>query len=269
MASPTRFRPELLRLEERAVPTVFTVDVGPMNAPMKFSPATETINVGDTVHWVWDSDFHSTTSGTFGHPDGLWDSGVHNTGFTFDQTFNQAGSFPYFCSIHGGGGMTGTIMVQAPGSPPLTPPTPTMPTPMPGPMDNMMPTISIKNIRVVEGQNGAHAVQFHVRLSHASDSRITVKFATVNGTAKAGSDYIATHGIVVFKPGQIDHTITVKVIGDRTPEKDESFSVQLSQPTGAMVATRRGVCTIRNDDFSALDDAIWFAPMMEAQQHHG
>jgi hypothetical protein len=85
---------------------------------MTFSPATQAINVGDTVHWVWDTSNHSTTSGTCSGggtctADGQWDSGVHNTGFTFDRTFNQAGTFPYFCLIHGPAGMTGTIIVKA------------------------------------------------------------------------------------------------------------------------------------------------------------
>src|SRR6185312_12992917 len=114
-AGPRRYRPSILCLEDRAVPTTFTVHVGPTSNTMSFSPATTNISVGDTVHWIWDSNFHSTTSGTVvngsTHADGNWDSGINNAGFTFDHTFNTAGSFPYFCSIHGPGGMTGTIVV--------------------------------------------------------------------------------------------------------------------------------------------------------------
>ena len=43
----------------------------------KFTPQSVTINVGDTVEWTWAGNNHSTTSGTPGNPDGLWDSGVH------------------------------------------------------------------------------------------------------------------------------------------------------------------------------------------------
>jgi plastocyanin len=112
------YRPELLCLEDRTVLTTFTVHVGPASNFMTFSPASQTINVGDTVHWVWDTDNHSTTSGTCSGggtctPDGKWDSGVHDSGFTFDHTFNQAGTFPYFCLIHGPSGMTGTVVVKA------------------------------------------------------------------------------------------------------------------------------------------------------------
>jgi len=76
----------------------------------QFSPATVAIKVGDTVHWVWDGNDHSTTA-----DGGAWDSGVHNSGFTFDHMFMSAGTFPYFCSIHGGPGgqgMHGSVTVS-------------------------------------------------------------------------------------------------------------------------------------------------------------
>jgi hypothetical protein len=69
-----------------------------------------TINVNDQVVWTWVSDFDSTTSDT-----GLWDSGVFNTGHVFSNTFTSAGTFPYFCVVHG---FTGTVNVQAGNSPP-------------------------------------------------------------------------------------------------------------------------------------------------------
>jgi glucose/arabinose dehydrogenase/plastocyanin len=73
--------------------------------PFSFDPADVTINVNDQVVWTWVSDFHSTTSDS-----PLWDSGVHNTGFVFTNTFAGAGTFPYLCIVHG---FTGTVNVQA------------------------------------------------------------------------------------------------------------------------------------------------------------
>src|SRR4029450_5574620 len=67
----------------------------------KFTPQNVTINLGDTVEWTWVGNNHSTTSGTPGNPDGLWDSGVHSTGFVFSRTFTTAGTFNYFCTPHG------------------------------------------------------------------------------------------------------------------------------------------------------------------------
>ena len=73
--------------------------------PSAFDPDNVTINVNDQVIWTWVSDSHSTTS-----DDGLWDSGIFDTGHMFTNTFTSAGSFPYFCIVHG---FTGSVNVQA------------------------------------------------------------------------------------------------------------------------------------------------------------
>ncbi len=78
--------------------------------PSAFSPSNITIHVNDMVQWTWVSDFHSTTS-----PTALWDSGVQTTGYVFTNTFSTAGTFPYFCVVHG---FTGNVTVQAAGGPP-------------------------------------------------------------------------------------------------------------------------------------------------------
>ena len=90
-----------------------TVDVtiGP-NFELVFSPSSVTIHPGDQVKWTWASSGHSTTSGSPGQPNGIWDSGLHNQGATFTHTFNSAGTFPYYCIPHGGCCMmVGTVMV--------------------------------------------------------------------------------------------------------------------------------------------------------------
>jgi|RhiMetdeSRZDD1v2_1073273.scaffolds.fasta_scaffold15970_7 plastocyanin len=94
-----------------------TVDVG-VNGAFNFvdrtsGTSTTTIHAGNSVHWVWQSGFHSTTSGTCNGgctPDGQWDSGV-GSGMTFDHTFPMQGTFPYFCTVHGSI-MQGTVVVQ-------------------------------------------------------------------------------------------------------------------------------------------------------------
>jgi len=88
----------------------FQVQVGA--GGLKFTPQNVTIHVGDTVQWTWAASGHSSTSGTPGNPDGLWDSGVQNSGFVFSQTFTTAGTFNYFCSPHGVCcGMIGSVVV--------------------------------------------------------------------------------------------------------------------------------------------------------------
>src|SRR5512133_2911684 len=54
-----------------------------------------TIHPGDTVHWIWDTGFHSTTSAA-GQAES-WNSGDHSPAFTFDHTFMTVGTFNYYC----------------------------------------------------------------------------------------------------------------------------------------------------------------------------
>ena len=77
-------------------PSTVTVTVG--GGGNRFSPSSVDVHVGTTVHWVWSGSSHSVTSN--GGPD-TYDSGIHSSGFTFDHTFNTAGTSNYFCVVHG------------------------------------------------------------------------------------------------------------------------------------------------------------------------
>src|ERR1700738_583109 len=96
--------------------TTVTVTVG--NGGFFFTPSSVTIHPGDTVRWTWSSAGHSSTSGTPGHPNGLWDSGILAQGAMFTRTFNTAGSFPYYCTVHGTCcNMVGTVVVMSNATP--------------------------------------------------------------------------------------------------------------------------------------------------------
>src|SRR6476620_1046751 len=129
----------LIGYAKPASATTFNVTVGP-NGNLVFSPSSVTIHPGDQVKWTWASDGHSTTSGSPGMPNGIWDSGIHNHGATFTHTFSSAGTFPYYCTPHGGCcGMVGTVMVV--NASPTPAPTPTStPTPAPTPTPSSTPT---------------------------------------------------------------------------------------------------------------------------------
>ena len=113
-----------------ALASTVTVEVG--QGGIKYTPPSPTINPGDTIHWDWQGQPHSVTSGaTAGHPNGLFDSGVQDTGATLDRTFNTPGTYHYFCRIHGSG-MTGTIVVTGSDSQPTAAFTPGSATPTAG-----------------------------------------------------------------------------------------------------------------------------------------
>jgi plastocyanin len=111
---------------------IFDVIVGPEGNEFSFVPDTVNINVGDTVRWTWESDFHSVTSGEncfpdqrFCSPDNMHcEAGILNdTGFVYEFTFTQAGIYHYFCALHCFAGMTGVVNVMR--SPPVPRPRPT------------------------------------------------------------------------------------------------------------------------------------------------
>jgi copper-containing nitrite reductase len=77
----------------------------PENADLAYDPPLLQVPVGSTVQWT-NNDIiaHTITSGSSdglaGIPDGIFDSGYINAGETWTHTFNEAGSFPYFCIPH-------------------------------------------------------------------------------------------------------------------------------------------------------------------------
>jgi hypothetical protein len=111
------------------------------------------------------------------------------------------------------------------------------------------PQISINDISVTESNAGTVSASFSVTLSTASTQSVVVNFATANGTATAGSDYVATTGSLTFAPGELNKLLTVTVNGDTQFEPNETFFVNLSGVSGgAVIADGQGQATIFNDD---------------------
>ncbi len=69
-----------------------------------------------------------------------------------------------------------------------------------------------------------------------------------NGTATAGTDYLPTNGIAIFAPGTTNQTLAVTILGDVLNEADDTFFVNLSNPTNGIIGDSQGVGTISNDD---------------------
>jgi plastocyanin len=90
------------------VPSATTVIVG-ANGTLTFTPQNVTIAAGGTVTWNWapgNTLLHNVTSDT-----GLFASATQMSG-SFSHTFPSAGSFFYFCTVHGRNVMNGTITVR-------------------------------------------------------------------------------------------------------------------------------------------------------------
>jgi hypothetical protein len=122
-------------------------------------------------------------------------------------------------------------------------------------------SISIDDVTQVEGNSGTTAFVFTVTLSNPppgpGNFQIMVNYATANGTATAGTcpgaDYLATSGQLTFNRNNLTRPISVSVCGDTSFEVDETFFVDLSNPTHDAILTKsRGTGTIRNDDAAPL-----------------
>src|SRR5213596_2817409 len=125
--------------------------------------------------------------------------------------------------------------------------------------DDAQPSISINDVSLAEGNSGTTNFVFTVSLSNASSQTITVDFATADDTATvADNDYVAASGTVTFAPGVTSQPVTVTVNGDTKFESNETFFVNLSNPTGgATISDGQGQGTIVNDDTAptlAIDD---------------
>lgn len=107
-----------------------------------------------------------------------------------------------------------------------------------------LPSLSIGNVTITEGDQGTQDASFTVRLSEASTQTVTAQFATEDDTAKTGEDYQAQTGIITFAAGELEKTISVKVTGDRLQESTENFKVNLANANNALISQGTGIGTI-------------------------
>lgn len=114
-----------------------------------------------------------------------------------------------------------------------------------------LPSLSISNNSVAEGDAGSTTVTVTVTLSAASASTVTVGYSTGGGTASAGVDYSAESGTVTFLAGDTSQNITLTVLGDLEVEGNETFTVVLSGASGATIADSTATVTIIDDDVAA------------------
>jgi hypothetical protein len=114
-------------------------------------------------------------------------------------------------------------------------------------VDDDTSRISIADASKAEGNSGTSVLNFTVSLDRANDRTVTVQYATANGTAAAGSDYVAASGTLSFSPGQTAKTIGITINGDTVYEPNETFTVNLASPVNATILDGQAVGTITSD----------------------
>ena len=103
-----------------------------------------------------------------------------------------------------------------------------------------------------EGHEGAGAtVAFAVMLSRAASAPVTVDYATADGTAMAGADYTESSGRLTFTPGETAKTVSVPIIDDTVDDSGETFTLVLSNASGAVLADAEATGTILNTESPA------------------
>jgi hypothetical protein len=110
------------------------------------------------------------------------------------------------------------------------------------------PALEIGNRSGLEGNSGTRTLSFPVTLNRASSVPMTVRWATVNGTARAPGDFAAASGTLTIPAGQTRRNVSVTIKSDRITEPNETFTVRLSLPTNARIDDGTAVGTIVNDD---------------------
>lgn len=127
--------------------------------------------------------------------------------------------------------------------------------------DDPLPSLSINNVTVLEGDTGTTNAVFTVALSAMSGQTVTVDYGTADGTALGGSDFVPVSGTLTFAPGETNKTITVAVNGDYEYEADETYTVNLTDPVYATIANGTGTGTILNDDPTVSIPSIYVAKL--------
>ena len=94
-------------------------------------------------------------------------------------------------------------------------------------------------------------ITYNVVLSAVSSQDVVVNYTTANGTATAGSDYIAKTGSMTIGAGQTSATFTVATLDDGTDEPNETFTVTLTAANGATLGANKVATTTITDN----DDA--------------
>jgi len=118
--------------------------------------------------------------------------------------------------------------------------------------DDAAPTFSIDNWTVIEGVDST--ITFTITKSGDTALSSTVQYSVYPGSATTPSDYTTPgplSGTLTFAPGDTTQTVTLTIVNDTVMEPTETFTVVLSTPVNASIASGTGIGTILDDDLPA------------------
>jgi hypothetical protein len=109
-------------------------------------------------------------------------------------------------------------------------------------------SLSISNGTATEENSGQQNKLFTVQLSTNATQEVKVRYSTEPVTATAGSDYVHKEGTLTFLPGSRQRYITVPILGNIIGEENETFTINLSNPTGAVIEDGSALGIIQDND---------------------
>ncbi len=114
------------------------------------------------------------------------------------------------------------------------------------------PVVSINDFTVDET---AKEATFVIALDRPSISVVSMNYATQNGTALAGSDFVAKNGALSFAPGETAKTVKVTLTNDAAFESSEAFNLALSAITNATTLDNIGTAIIFENDAAPVSNS--------------
>lgn len=120
---------------------------------------------------------------------------------------------------------------------------------------NPLPTVSIQDGVITEGNSGTVEAALTVTLSPASGKTVTVAYSTTDGgSALPGVDFLAKPSTTLaFPPGETTRTATLQLLGDALDEPDETVRVQLASVFNATIGDGLAEARIADDDVFVPD----------------
>src|SRR5437899_2717902 len=114
----------------------------------------------------------------------------------------------------------------------------------------------VNDVWTMEGDSGSHQVNFTIDAAgHCPSDGVPFSYATRDGGATAGSDYVAVSstaatlaGSLTFAPGESTKSAVVQVLHDTSAEPFEQFAVTLFAPAGGSLTDNRAIGSIVDDD---------------------
>jgi len=125
--------------------------------------------------------------------------------------------------------------------------------------------VVVDDVQVDEGDSGFRQALFPVRLACPYAEPVALDYATRDGSALEGEDYLAAVGRLELGVGETTGSVAVDVVGDRDDEAHETFGLDLELDPGSSAVLVDGSAEgrIRNDDFCGYDPADWLRHLEE------